>query len=30
LEGQEAIDWLEKIEEEPTYDEKGNVEPFRI
>lgn len=28
LEGQDAIDWLEKIEEEPTYDEKGNVEPF--
>lgn len=30
FEGQEAIDWLAKIGEKPTYDENNNVEPVRI
>lgn len=27
LEGQQAVDWLAKLGEKPTFDENGNVEP---
>ena len=30
FEGQQAIDWLAKIGQEPTYDEQGNVEPVKF
>ena len=30
FEGQQAIDWLAKIGEKPSYDENGNVEPVKF
>lgn len=30
LEGQDAIDWLEKIGEKPSFDENGNVNPIEF
>ena len=30
FEGQQAIDWLAKTGQEPTYDNNGNVEPVRF
>ena len=30
FEGQQAIDWLAKLGQTPTYDENGNVEPIKF